>query len=102
MGWRTVAGALEAGTAACAAINSVYFLDRLLLGRDRPARRLAVAVLAIVSFGTLIESLTLIAVSNGPADLALTASASWAIVLLLPFAGAAGLSLLIARGAVLR
>ena len=33
------------------------------------------AVLAIVSFGTLIESLTLIAVSNGPADPALTASA---------------------------
>ena len=63
---------------------------------------MAVAVLAIVSFGTLIESLTLIAVSNGTADPALAASASWPMVLLLPFAGAAGLSLLIARGAVLR
>jgi hypothetical protein len=102
MGWRTAAAVLDAGTAACAAINSIYFVDRLLSGADRPSRRLAVAVLAVVSFGTLIEALALVAVSSGPGNPALTASASWAIVRLLPFAGAAGLSALVARGAVLR
>jgi hypothetical protein len=102
MGWRTAAAALDAGTAACAAINSVYFLERLLSGADRPSRRLAVGVLAVVSFGTLIEALALVAMASGPGNLVLTASASWVIVRLLPFAGAAGLSVLVARGEVLR
>ncbi len=102
MGWRAAVAILDAGTAACAAINSIYFLDRLVSGVDRPSRRLAVAVLAVVSFGTLIEALALLAVSSGPGDLVLDASFSWALVRLVPFAGAAALTVLVARGEVLR
>lgn len=102
MGWRTLAAALDAGTAICAGINSAYFCDRLLSGVDGAARRLAVFVLAIVSFGTLIEALALIAIVAGPNEAAVTASASWAAVRVLPFAGAAGLSALIARGVLFR
>ena len=86
MGWRTAAAALDAGTAACAAINSAYFVERLFSRADRPSRRIAVAVLAVVSFGTLIEALALVAMASGPGNLVLTASASWVIVRLLPFA----------------
>lgn len=102
MGWRTLASALDAGTAICAGINSVYFCDRLLSGVDGAARRLAVFVLAIVSMGTLIEALALIANAAGPNEAQVPASASWAVVRLLPFAGAAGVSALIARGVLFR
>ena len=64
MGWRTAAAVLDAGTAVCAAVNSVYFLERLLSRVDRPSRRLAVVVLAVVSFGTLIEALALVAATH--------------------------------------
>lgn len=100
--WRTLTAALDAGTAVCAGINSAYFCDRLLSGVDATARRIAVAVLALVSFGTLIEALALLATAAGPNQALVTASASWAAVRLLPFAGAAAISVLIARGASLR
>lgn len=97
MGWRTLAAALDAGTAFCAGVNSAYFCDKLLSGVDGRARRLAVFVLAIVSFGTMFEALALLATNDGPG----TASA-WAAVRVLPFLGAAGVSTLIARGVLFR
>ena len=100
--WRVLAGALDAGTAICAGVNSAYFCDRLLSGVDATARRVAVAVLALVSIGTLIEALALLATATGPGQAPVTESASWAAVRLLPFAGAAGVSALIARGAFFR
>jgi hypothetical protein len=98
-----VAAALDAGTAACATINAAYFLDRLLSGVDRMlSRRLAVATLAVVSIASLVEALALLAIAmRGSDDVSLT-SAPWALVRLLPFAGTAAISALIARRWVLQ
>jgi hypothetical protein len=97
-----MAAALDAGTAICSGLNAAYFFDRLLSGVDAPARRLAVLVLALVSFGTLVEALALLASAGGPHEGPVTASAAWAAVRVLPFAGSAGLSALIARGVMFR
>lgn len=104
MGWRGVAAALDAGTAACAAVNATYFVNRLLSGVDRaPSRWLAVATLAVVSLGTLVEALALLAmIAARPDEATALSSASWTLVRLLPFAGAASVSALIARKAVLQ
>jgi hypothetical protein len=102
MGWRTLASALDAGTAICSGINSAYFSDRLFFGVDGAARRLALFVLAVVSLGAFIEAIALLATAAGPNGTPVTASASWATVRVLPFAGAAGVSALIARGAFFR
>jgi hypothetical protein len=98
-----VAAGLDAGTAACAAVNAAYFLDRLLSGVDRLlSRRLAVATLAVVSIASLVEALALLAIAaNSGDDVSLT-TAPWAVVRLLPFAGTAGISALIARKWVAR
>jgi hypothetical protein len=102
MGWRTLASALDAGTAICAGINSAYFCDRLLTGVDNTARKLALFVLALISFGAMFEALALIATAASASEAPVTASASWAAVRLLPFLGAAGISALIARGVFFR
>ncbi|MEO8457193.1 MAG: hypothetical protein ABI559_05215 [Chloroflexota bacterium] len=102
MGWRTMAAALDAGTAVCSGLNAAYFFDRLLSGGDARARRVAVFVLTIVSFGTMIEALALIASAGGSHDAPVAASAGWAMVRVLPLAGSAGISALIARGAWFR
>ena len=103
MGWRTVAAALDAGTATCAAVNAAYFLDRLLSGVDHVlSRRLAVTTLAVISIASLVEALALLAIAaHASSDISLT-TAPWALVRLLPFAGAAGISALIARKVALQ
>jgi hypothetical protein len=102
MGWRMVAAALDVGTAVCAGVNSAYFCDRWLGRVDSAARRIAVFVLGVVSFGTMIEALALLASEAGPNEAAVSTSAEWAAVRVLPFAGAAGISTLIARGVLFR
>ena len=103
MGWRTVSAALDVGTAACAAVNATYFVERLLAGVDRVrARRLAVLTLAVVSLATLVEALALLAVAAGPNDATSLGSASWTLVRVLPFVGAAAISALIIRRLALR
>jgi hypothetical protein len=102
MGWRTVSAALDVGTATCAAANATYFVDRLLAGVDRPlSRRLALLALAVVSLAALVEALALLAVAARSAAVPLT-SAPWALVRVLPFAGAGGISALIFRRVVYR
>jgi len=97
VGWRTVAAVLDAGTASCAAINAAYFLDRLLSGADLlPARRLAVAILALVSIASLFEGVVLLALAGHGGDV-FAATAPWAIVRFLVFAGVAGISALVVR-----
>jgi len=98
-----VAAALDMGTATCAAVNSAYFIDRLLACVDRiRSRRLAVGALALVSVASLTEALGLLAIAAGPRESMALTSAPWAIVQTLPFAGAAAISALIARRTVLR
>ena len=101
MGWRTVSAVLDVGTAACAALNTTYFVERLLAGVDRArSRRLAVLTLAVVSLATLVEALALLAIAAHSADAAPLTSASWKLVRVLPLVGAAGVSAIILRGTV--
>ena len=55
--WRAGAAALESTAALCSALNLAYFLTRSLDADERTARRLAAAVLALISIGVLIESI---------------------------------------------
>lgn len=105
-----MAAALDAGTAACAAVNAAYFLDRLFSGVERVlsperapvgARRLAVATLAVVSLASLVEAAALLAIATNGEDVSLS-TAPWAFVRLLPFVGTAAISVLIARRCVLQ
>lgn len=102
MGWRTLAAILDAGTAACAAVNAAYFLDRLFSGPERTkARRLAILTLALISVASLAEAAALLAIASHrrgePLD-----TAQWAAVRLFVFLGAAAVTALIARKAVPR
>jgi hypothetical protein len=98
MGWRTLAGIADGGTAVCAALNTAYFFDRLLSGAElTPSRRFAVGVLAVISLGTLVEAAALLAAGASGSESALLGSAPWAAVRVVPFAGAAGVSALILR-----
>jgi hypothetical protein len=94
MVWRSFAAALDAGTAVCAALNTAYFLGRLHDER-RTSRLAAIVVLAVISFGALLEATVLLALATdgGPT----TGSGAWAALRLLAFAGTAGVSALIAR-----
>lgn len=61
--WRAGAAVLlEGATALCAALNSAYFLGRSLSTDETAGRRVAAFVLALVSLGTLVESVVLVAV----------------------------------------
>lgn len=60
--WRAGAAALETAAALCAALNSAYFLGRSLEAGETAGRRVAAFVLALVSLGTLVESVVLVAV----------------------------------------
>lgn len=103
MGWRTIAGALDAGTAVCAAFNAAYFLDRVFAGVElSPARRVAAAALAVVSLGALLEAVALLAWAAHSERSGLPASATWTLVRGLPFAGAAVISALLVRRTVSR
>ena len=96
MWWRSIAAALDAGTAVCAALNTAYFLGRLH-EEHRPPRLLAIAVLATLSLGALLEATALLAVAtSGDGQLALD-TAAWAALRLVAFAGTFGISALIAR-----
>jgi hypothetical protein len=91
--WRAVSTALDAGTAVCAGLNSVYFLGRLLSGDERrPSRLAAIAVLTLWSLAVLLEALALLALAAAPADVPAFGSLGWTVVRLLPLAASAGVS----------
>ncbi len=96
--WRAAAVSLDSLTAVCAAFNLTYFLYRLAWRREGTASRAVAAfALALVSLGVLGESLfflaslTVLPAGSSPAAL------PWALVRLLPLAGAAFVSILILR-----
>lgn len=95
--WRVVVAVMDAGTALCAAINFAYFSRRFTAPADEPrARRVAAAVLAMVSLGTAVEAVALLVLA-AQGDAAIPAAGSWALVRLLPLAGAASMAALVAR-----
>jgi hypothetical protein len=96
--WQAVVVALDSLTAACAALNLTYFLYRLARYRGETAPRVVAAfALALVSLGALGESLfflvLLTVLPAGSPPIALP----WALVRVLPLAGAGLISLLILR-----
>ncbi len=93
--WQAVVVALDSLTAVCAALNLTYFLYRLARHRGETApRAVAAFALALVSLGAMGESLFLLTVHPaGSPPIALP----WALVRVLPLAGAGLISLLILR-----
>lgn len=96
--WRAVAVGLDTATASCAVFNLAYFLYRLARWREETtARTVAVFALALVSLAALGESLfflaslTILPAGSPPAIV------PWALVRVLPLAGAAFISVLILR-----
>ena len=96
--WRLAVAGLDLATAACAALNLSYFFQRLTSRWDETAsRRVAVAALALVSLGAMVESLFLLAsLMTAPVGSPL-ASLPWTLARVLPFAGTAFISILILR-----
>lgn len=96
--WRAAAAALDAGTAVFAAVNAAYFVARLAgSGAEPPARRAAIAVLAVVSLGALVEALVLLTVFATSDPAPLLSSSQWVTVRLLACAGSGGTCALVLR-----
>lgn len=98
--WKIASLAVDAGTGACAAVNSAYFLHRLT-GREeqRASRRVALGVLVVLSMAALLEAALLSAAAVGGTEAGVIASEGWALVRTLALAGTAGITALIARRA---
>ncbi len=95
--WRGVIAAIDMATALCAALNFAYFARLFTApGDETRSRRVAAAVLAVVSLGTAVEAAALLVIAaQGDSDA--LASGSWALVRALPLAGTLGVSALVAR-----
>jgi len=78
--WRAAVAGLEAATALCAALNLAYFLHRVI-SVDSPSRRAAAFVLALISLGTLAESVVVIGSLETKGFVPLAAPAAWALTL---------------------
>ena len=101
-GWRSVVATIDITTAFLATLNFAYFARRFTAsGDERLSRRVAAAVLAIVSLGTAVESLAFLALA-AQGEAAAPASASWALVRTLPLAGSTAMFALVARRMVER
>ena len=96
--WRAAAVGVDSLTVVCAAFNLTYFLCRLARrGEETAPRVVAVFALALVSLGALGESLFFLAsLTVFPAG-SPPAALPWALVRVLPLAGAAFVSALILR-----
>ena len=96
--WRAAAAGLDLATAACAALNLAYFCQRFSGRWDETAsRRVAVAALALVSLGAMVESLFFLASLMAAPSVSPLASLPWTLARALPFAGTAFISILILR-----
>ena len=93
--WRAAIAGIDLLTAVCAAVNLAYFCYRL--SADPPetvSRRAAALVLAVVSFGAVVESAVLLAASGRGSPVE---SPQWALVRGLALAGAFGMAALVVR-----
>jgi hypothetical protein len=96
LSWRAATAGIDLLTAACAALNLVYFSCRFSGRLPAPAgRRPAALVLAAVSFAAFVEAVALLAA--GAQAAAVLGSGEWTLVRLLGLAGASGTSALVLR-----
>ena len=92
------ATALDAATAACAALNLAYFLFRLALRRDdTPPRTVASLALALVCLGAMGESLFFLASLTVPHAGSPLGALPWTLLRLVSLAGMALISALVLR-----
>ncbi len=96
--WEAVVVGLDSLTAVCAALNLTYFLYRLGRRREETASRAVAAfALALVSLGALGESLFFLALLTVHPAGSLPIALPWALVRVLPLAGAGLITILILR-----
>jgi hypothetical protein len=95
MAWRAAVAGLEAATAFCAALNALYFFRRAISAHPL-SRRAAALVLALISVGTLAESIVALAVLQAEGGSAF-ASAAWMVARTATFAATACISALVIR-----
>jgi len=98
--WRTGAAALESAAALSSALNLAYFLTRSLDADERTARRLAAAVLVLISIGVLIESIVFGALALSEESTLDGEKVIWVRLCLI--AGTVAMSLLVLRRLVWR
>ena len=95
--WPATVAVLDLVSAVCATLNLTYFCHRLWRQPpETPSRRAAAVVLAVVSLGSLVESVALVGLGSRGGRAAL-ASGEWAFVRALLLAGVFGISALVAR-----
>ena len=94
--WRAAVAGMEAGMALCAALNLAYFLHRAV-SVEPLSRRAAAFVLALISFGAMVESGFVILALGDSAGDSVFGSAGWLLVRLGTFAGTACISALVLR-----
>src|SRR5207247_9698405 len=76
--WRAAVAGIEAVSALCAALNLAYFLHRVSTV-DSPSRRAAAFVLALISLGSLAESVVVIGSLETNGFVPLAAPAAWVV-----------------------
>ena len=94
--WRAAVAGLEAVTALCAALNLAYFLHRALT-MDSRLRRAAAFVLALISLGTLAESVVVIGSLETNGFVPLAAPAPWVAARAITLAGTGFITALILK-----
>ena len=94
--WRAAVAGLEAVTALCAALNLAYFLHRALT-MDSRLRRAAAFVLALISLGTLAESVVVIGSLETNGFVPLAAAAAWVAARAITLAGTGFITALILK-----
>ena len=95
MAWRAAVAGLEAAIALCAALNAAYFLRRMMTVHPL-SRRTAAFVLALISIGTLAESIVALAVLQAADDSAF-GSAAWMVARSITLAATGCISALVIR-----
>ena len=94
--WRAAVAGLEAAAAVCAALNLAYFLHRAL-SAELSTRRAAALVLALISLGTLAESVVVMASLEIYGNAPLFAPAAWVVARAITLAGTGCITALVLR-----
>lgn len=99
--WRAAIAGMDLLTAVCAAVNLAYFCYRLSAHPPETAsRRVAVVVLGVVSFATVVESAALLGAAAGGGEP--LGSPAWGAVRGLALAGALGMAIMVGRRVLTR
>src|SRR3989442_7653214 len=96
MTWRALVAALKAATAMCSLRNLAYYLHGVTSVAS-PTRRAAARVLALLSLGTLAESIAVMASLETTGHAPPFAPAAWVVARTISLAGTGFISALILK-----